>query len=121
MRRGDDRAREALLADIYRELRNMAAAQLGREAAGHTLQPTALVNEVYLKLFAADQELAAESRGSLMATAARAMRQVLVDHARAKHTLLIENGQPSPLPGYSWNQVFTNECAWSGRGVLALS
>lgn len=84
MRNGDERAREELLESLYADLRRMASAQLQGESPGHTLQPTALVNEVYLRVFAASNDLPADSRASLMATAARAMRHVLVDHARSR-------------------------------------
>lgn len=98
MRTGDERAREELLEGLYTDLRRMASAQLGGESPGHTLQPTALVNEVYLRVFAANSELPADSRASLMATAARAMRHVLVDHARARRAAKRGGGaQREPL------------------------
>lgn len=68
---------------IYEELRRLAAAQLRGQPAGHTLQPTALVHEAWLKL-ASGPELQFEERGAYLGLASRAMRQVLVDHARGK-------------------------------------
>lgn len=73
----------ALLEPIYNELRSIAAAYMRQERAEHTLQPTALVNEAYLKL-AGSTDLAAGGRSRFIGFAARAMRQVLVDNARAK-------------------------------------
>lgn len=82
-RRGHARARDPLLPAVYAELREIAARYLRRERHDHTLQPTALVHEAYLRLF--DPGAAtAESRTHFLALAARAMRQILVDHARAR-------------------------------------
>ena len=72
-----------LLERIYDELRSMATAYMRQERAEHTLQPTALVNEAYLKL-AGSADLAEGGRSKFMGFAARAMRQVLVDNARSK-------------------------------------
>jgi RNA polymerase sigma factor (TIGR02999 family) len=80
VRSGREGAREQLYEAVYRELRSMAGAQLFRERAGHTLQATALVNEAYLRLAPADESW--ESRGHFFGSAARAMRRILVDHAR---------------------------------------
>jgi len=68
---------------VYDELRRLAGAQLRLQAAGHTLQPTALVNEAWMKL-AANPELVFEDRRAYLVLASRAMRQVLIDHARGK-------------------------------------
>lgn len=68
---------------IYDELRIIAARMVGREEPGHTLQPTALVHEAYLKLFGG-QPVSARDRSHFLQIAARAMRQVLVDHARGR-------------------------------------
>jgi len=81
--KGDRGAAEALFPYIYDELRVLAQRYLLRERVGHTLQPTALVHEAYLKLSGhKSPNLADESH--FKAIAARAMRQILVDHARAK-------------------------------------
>ena len=68
---------------VYDELRRLAGAQLRLQASGHTLQPTALVNEAWLKL-AANPDLVFEDRRAYLVLASRAMRQVLIDHARGK-------------------------------------
>jgi RNA polymerase sigma factor (TIGR02999 family) len=76
---GDSHAAGQLLPMVYDELRRLAAAQLAAEKAGHTLQPTALVHEAYLRLVG-DQRF--DGRGHFFAAAAEAMRRVLVNHAR---------------------------------------
>jgi RNA polymerase sigma factor (TIGR02999 family) len=82
--RGDTAALEQLLPLIYAELRRIASRQLRHERAGHTLQPTALVHEVYLRLV--DQRQASwQNRAHFFGVAARIMRRILVDHAR-RHT-----------------------------------
>jgi RNA polymerase sigma factor (TIGR02999 family) len=79
---GDREAANQLVPLVYGELRRIAAARLARERANHTLQPTALVNEAYLKLV--DQHRTTwKNRAHFFAAAANIMRRVLVDHARA--------------------------------------
>ena len=78
---GDPQHGEQLLAMIYDELHRLAAGQMSRERAGHTLQPTALVHEAYLRLVDAGN-VPWEGRAHFYGVAARAMRQILVDHAR---------------------------------------
>ncbi|MGD9689218.1 MAG: ECF-type sigma factor [Phycisphaerales bacterium] len=82
--RGDRLAAEQLLPVVYEELRRLAESQLGREPAGHTLQPTALVHEAYLRLLGgqAGDEVKWDGRGHFFASAARAMRHILVERAR---------------------------------------
>ena len=80
---GEPRAAEQLLPLVYEELHALAARRLGGERPGHTLSPTALVHEVYLR-FARDETFAPEDRRQFFAVAARRMRQVLVDHARRR-------------------------------------
>jgi RNA polymerase sigma factor (TIGR02999 family) len=80
---GDRVAAEQLFARVYGELRRMAAGLLSGSAPARTLQPTALVNEAMIKLIGADAGF--ESRAHFFGAAARAMRQVLVDHARRHH------------------------------------
>lgn len=82
LREGDDAAVAELFDVVYAELRSLAARQLARERSGHTLQPTALVHEAFLKL--AGTSVSAADRDHFVGIAARAMRQVLVDHARRK-------------------------------------
>lgn len=80
---GDSAALDALLPVVYAELRRQARRALRREAAGHTLQPTALVHEAYLKLV--DQRPTRwQGRAQFYGVAARCMRQVLVDAARTR-------------------------------------
>ena len=80
-RSGDEKALEALLPHVYQELHVVAAAYMRRERPGHTLHPTELLHETYLRLIGSDlPEL--ENRRHFYALAARLMRQVLVDHAR---------------------------------------
>lgn len=80
-RGGDDTALDRVLPLVYEELRRLAGRKMRAEARGHTLHATELVHEAYLKL-STDGELEAENRPHLMAMASRAMRQLLVDHAR---------------------------------------
>ena len=79
--RGDRAALGQLLPLVYAELRRIAARQLGKERAGHTLQPTALVHEAYLRLV--DQRRVDwQNRAHFFGVAAQIMRRILVDHAR---------------------------------------
>src|SRR5688500_4389009 len=80
---GDAKAAEELLPLLYNELRQNAAGKMAGEAAGHTLQPTALVHEAWLRLVGGNQQ-AWPSRAYFFAAAAEAMRRILVDHARRK-------------------------------------
>jgi RNA polymerase sigma-70 factor (ECF subfamily) len=73
---------DRLLPEAYDELRRLAARAMRDQRPDHTLQPTALVHEVYLKLAGSSHQPV--DRAHLLATAARAMRQILVDHARAR-------------------------------------
>ena len=82
---GDLAARDRLIPLVYEELRRRARAYLRREAAGHALQPTALVHETYLRLIDQDR-VAWENRAHFYGVAAQMMRRVLVDHARARKT-----------------------------------
>jgi RNA polymerase sigma factor (TIGR02999 family) len=84
-RGGDENALEVLTASVYDELRRLAGARMRSERAGHTLQPTELVNEAFLRLMTSDVEWA--DRAHFFAIAARTMRRVLVDHARTKGRL----------------------------------
>lgn len=82
--RGDPRAAEELLPLVYEELRKLAAARMGSEPAGHTLQPTALVHEAWMRLIGADTEARFASRAHFFAAAAEAMRRILIERARRK-------------------------------------
>lgn len=81
--KGDQQAVDALLPLVYEELRGLAEGQLRKERAGHTLQTTALVHEAYLQLVG-NTPSEWKDRPHFLAIAARAMRQVLVNHALAK-------------------------------------
>jgi RNA polymerase sigma factor (TIGR02999 family) len=82
-RAGGPEALDQLLPLVYRELRDVAGRQLRRESPAHTLSATALVHEAYLRLIAQRQP-AAVDRTHFFAIAARTMRRILVDHARAR-------------------------------------
>jgi RNA polymerase sigma factor (TIGR02999 family) len=85
-RQGDAEALNALLPLVYEEMRRLAASYLGRERAGHTLQPTALAHEAYLRLL--DQRSVSwQNRAHFMGLAAQAMRRILTDHARRRIAL----------------------------------
>jgi RNA polymerase sigma factor (TIGR02999 family) len=96
---GDDEAAERLASLVQVELRRMAARYLAGERSARTLQPTALVNEAWLRIV---PEAAREvhGRGHFMAIAARAMRQILVEHARARD---------SRKRGGQWQRVSLSE------------
>ena len=81
---GDEAALERLLPFVERELHRIARAQMHRESPGHTLQPTALVNEAYLKLIN-QRDVKWQNRAHFYAIAAKLMRRILLDHAKAQH------------------------------------
>ena len=81
---GDSNAAEKLLPVVYQELRKLAAAKLSKEKTGHSLQPTVLMHEAYLRLVDVDQPQKWSGRGHFFAAAAEAMRRILVDIARRK-------------------------------------
>lgn len=85
-RDGDAAAGDQALAVAYAELRRLAAYYFRHEAPGHTLQPTALVNEVFLKL-SGGQPVQWQNRAHFFAVMARQMRLILVDHARRRRAL----------------------------------
>ncbi len=91
-RNGDRDAANRLFAASYEELRRLAAWQWQREQPGHTLQPTALVHELYLKLFAG-QPVDWQSRAHFFAVAAQQLRRLLIDHARARLSDKREGGR----------------------------
>jgi len=84
---GDPKGAEELLPLVYNELRNLAAARLALERFGHTLQPTALVHEAYLRLVGNGQPQDWNGRGHFFAAAAEAMRRILINRARDKQRL----------------------------------
>src|SRR5215813_3550486 len=81
---GDSQAADELLPLVYEELRKLAAARMANEAAGHTLQPTALVHEVWLRLAGNDANVQFANRAHFFAAAAEAMRRILIERARRK-------------------------------------
>jgi RNA polymerase sigma factor (TIGR02999 family) len=83
---GDPRAAERLLPLVYDELRQLAAQKLAQEKPGQTLQATALVHEAYLRLVDGKVVQSWDSRGHFFAAAAEAMRRILIDRARRKHS-----------------------------------
>jgi RNA polymerase sigma factor (TIGR02999 family) len=83
-RQGDAQALAALMPLVYDELRRLAAGHLRRERPGHTLQPTALVHDVYLRLLQ-DSHLSWQNRAHFFGIAARSMRQLLIERARSRH------------------------------------
>jgi len=98
---GDAGARDALIPLVYQELRRQAAGHLRRERRGQTLQPTALVNEAYLRLV--DQRRVIwQNRAQFFAVASQMMRRILVDRARA-HKMAKRSGQ--------WTRVTLDESA----------
>jgi RNA polymerase sigma factor (TIGR02999 family) len=81
-RSGNDEALDLLMPVVYDELRSLAEGYLNRERSGHTLQPTALVHEAYVRMV--DMDVAWQDRAHFFALSARLMRRILVDHARAR-------------------------------------
>jgi RNA polymerase sigma factor (TIGR02999 family) len=113
-REGEPAALEQLVPLVYQDLRRLARRQLGHEYGERTLNATALVHESYLKLGVG--ALAASDRAHFLAIAARAMRQVLVDHARDR--------KAAKRGGGMWECTTLTDGAWvrefDGDGVLAL-
>jgi len=90
-REGDQGALDQLMPLVYQQLRRLAAAYLQNQAPGHTLQPTALVHEAYLRMLGSGADW--NDRAHFFHLAATIMRQILVDHARAKVALKRGGGQ----------------------------
>ncbi len=96
LRQGDDDALEGLMPLIYDDLRRLARHRLSQERPGHTLSPTALVNESYLNLIR-QRELTPENRSEFFAVASNVMRRLLVDHARSRRAAK-RGGGVAPIP-----------------------
>jgi len=114
---GDAAAHDELIPLVYAELRAIARGQLSRERKDHTLNPTALVHEAYLRLARLDA-LEWQDRTHFYAVAARAMRNLLVDHALRRKTAKRGGGVPDvplddvgDLPGVDPEQVLTLDAA----------
>ncbi|MFN9741872.1 MAG: sigma-70 family RNA polymerase sigma factor, partial [Acidobacteriota bacterium] len=90
---GDESAREAIVQVVYRELHRMARYFIRHERGNHTLQPTALVNEAYMKLFDG-LPIELQNRQQFYRIAATQMRRILVDHARRKNAQKRFSGEP---------------------------
>jgi RNA polymerase sigma factor (TIGR02999 family) len=93
---GDRAAIEELTPHVQAELRRLAEAQMKKERAGHTLQPTSLVNEAFLRLFGT-QVPSFTDRAHFLIVAARVMRRILVDHARKRSALKRGFGLTVPM------------------------
>ena len=89
-RGGNEEALKQLMPMVYDELRRLAGRYMRSERPGHTLQATALVNEAYIRLV--DMKVSWQDRAHFFAVAARLMRRMLVDHARAQHRAKREGG-----------------------------
>jgi RNA polymerase sigma factor (TIGR02999 family) len=92
-RAGGPEAKDRLVRAIYDELRRLAGRLMRRERPGHTLQPSALVNEALMRLFNCDTLARATDRRYLFGAAAKAMRDVLIDHARRHRRTLAGSGR----------------------------
>ena len=90
MKNGDESAAEKLLPLVYNELHRLAKSYMQRERSDHTLQPTALINEAYLRL--AGESIDWQSRQHFIGVAANVMRRLLVDHARAHNASMRGGG-----------------------------
>jgi len=90
--RGEGRTLDELLPLVYEELRRLAAARLAQESAGHTLQPTALVHEAWIRLVS-DGDRTWKNRAYFFGAAAEAMRRILIENARRKSRLKYGGGQ----------------------------
>jgi RNA polymerase sigma factor (TIGR02999 family) len=97
-RGGDTDARDRLARALYPELRRLAGQIFRRERGDHTLQPTALVNEAWMRL-AGTAIPPGNDRGQLLAIAARLMREILIDHARRRATVKRDGGSRIDLDG----------------------
>lgn len=105
---GDPHAAEKLLPLVYGELRKLAAAHLASEQSGHTMQPTALVHEAYLRLTGAENNVEWKDRKHFFGAAAIAIRRILIENARQKQCLkrggrlqrrfLVDDEVPRSLP-----------------------
>jgi RNA polymerase sigma factor (TIGR02999 family) len=82
--KGDENALAQLLPEIYENLHRLAIAFMRKENPNHTLQPTALVNEAFLKLTQGGRDISWQNRAHFFAVAAQMMRRILIDHAKAK-------------------------------------
>ncbi len=116
--KGDRHAAEELLPLVYGELRKLAGARMAQESPGQTLQPTALVHEAYLRLVGREDP-GWDGRGHFFASAARAMRRILVDRARSRGSVKHGGGQhPASLEHEPAG--IDSDGAEDGAGMVAL-
>jgi RNA polymerase sigma factor (TIGR02999 family) len=110
--RGEREALDALLPVVYEELHRIAERYFRRESAGHTLQPTALVNEAYVRLI--DQRRVSwQNRAHFFGVAASLMRRILVDHARMRQAEKRGGGQPGiTLQPFSGHDSPGHDSGW---------
>jgi RNA polymerase sigma factor (TIGR02999 family) len=114
VRKGEQSALDELMPLVFGELRRIAQSFFRRQRPGHTLQPTALVNEAFLKLFE-DAQPEFSDRAHFLAVMARAMRQVLVDHARAVGSAKRGGGKP-----VQWDTNFEVQAESDSRQLKVL-
>ena len=95
---GDDLARSSLMEKLYEELRSIAKSRLSRERHAVELQPSALVNEAYLKLIDLDR-IEWHNRAHFLAMSSKLMRDILIDHARRRNASKRDGGQQVTLSG----------------------
>lgn len=126
LKAGDDSALDRLFPLVYQELHRAADLLLNREMVGHTLQPTALVHEAYLKLARGGMP-DAESTTHFLGIAARAMRQILVDHARRRNAVKRGKGEvfvtlgdhaDADAPGADAEEMIALDVALTELGTL---
>ncbi|HTT62965.1 MAG TPA: ECF-type sigma factor [Bryobacteraceae bacterium] len=110
--KGDRAVLDELMPIVYRELHQIAGAYLRRESPAHTLQPTSLIHEAYLRLVEQSHP-DYTSRAHFYGLAARVMRQILVDHARARGALK-RGGHEDPVP-------LSDTLEFPGRPVLVVA
>jgi RNA polymerase sigma factor (TIGR02999 family) len=108
---GDTQAAGQILPLVYDELRKLAAAKLARESAAHTLQPTALVHEAYMRM-AAQRGVAWQDRAQVFAVAAEMMRRILVNHARDRHA--------AKRGGHATRVTLDDSVSWAGERDIDL-
>ena len=111
---GDKSVLDRLMPLVYTELRSLAGGRLRRERAGHTLQPTALVGEAYIRLIGQEQP-DYRSRAHFFAVAAQVMRQILIDHARGRRAAKRGGGAAD----YSLDEIRDPQ-AWQPEPIIAV-
>lgn len=90
---GEEEAKDRLIGSVYEQLRKIARGQLSRERSDHTLQPTELVHEAYVKMAGHLEERDWKNRSHFFAAAAEAMRRILINYARSRNSIKRGSGQ----------------------------